>query len=35
MVRALTGDSYDKVVRETKVGENGSNIYDWDVGIAP
>ena len=35
MVRALTGDSYDKVVREAKVGENGSNTYDWDVGIAP
>lgn len=35
MVRTLTGDQYDETIREAKVGENGPETYDWDVGVAP
>jgi hypothetical protein len=35
MVRVLTGDAYDEMIKESLVGEDGPNTYDWDIGIAP
>lgn len=35
MVRALTGDMYEKTVTEARDGEDGPETYDWDCGIAP
>ena len=35
MVRVLTGDKYDILVREACAGEDGPNTYDWNIGIAP
>lgn len=34
MVRVLTGDKYEEWVR-TYVGEDETDPYEWDVGIAP
>ena len=35
MLRALTGDSYDKVIADYNMGEEGPETYEWDTGIAP
>lgn len=35
MVRVLTGDNYDDWVRRVKIGDEGPETYDWDVGIPP
>jgi hypothetical protein len=35
MVRALTGDEYDKTVKDACNGEDGPETYSWDVGIPP
>jgi hypothetical protein len=35
MVRALTGDNYERFVADARAGEDGPNTYAWDVGIAP
>lgn len=35
MVRTLSGDGYDELVREAKAGEDGTGTYGWDEGIAP
>lgn len=35
MVRALTGDCYQKWVKEQKASEDGPDTYGWDEGIAP
>ena len=35
MVRALTGDEYEKWRRDYEAGEYGPDTYYWDEGIAP
>ena len=35
MVRKLTGDKYEQVVRAAKHGEDGPDTYEWNEGIAP
>ncbi len=35
IVRALTGDDYDKFVADACDGEEGPDTYEWDEGIAP
>jgi hypothetical protein len=42
MVRALATDpddpdctNYEDIVREAKAGEDGTDTYEWSVGIAP
>ena len=35
MVRALTGNSYEQVVADACAGEDGTDTYEWSVGIAP
>jgi len=35
MVRALTGEGYDKWVEDFCAGEDGPDTYEWDTGIAP
>ena len=35
MVRLLTGDNYEQVIREACDGEDGPDTYEWDCGIAP
>jgi len=35
MVRSLSGNDYEKVVKEARSGEDGDNSYSWDEGIAP
>lgn len=35
MVRALSGDDYDRWVSEYRAGEDGPNTYEWDEGITP
>jgi len=35
IVRALTGDDYERVVAEACAGEDGPDTYTWDEGIAP
>jgi len=35
MVRVLTGPSYDDVITEHNIGEDGPNTYEWEVGIPP
>jgi hypothetical protein len=35
MVRALAGDDYAQIVAAAKAGEDGSETYPWDEGIAP
>jgi hypothetical protein len=35
MIRVLTGDDYDRIIAEYCDGEDGSNTYEHDVGIAP
>lgn len=35
MVRALSGDEYDSLIREACDGEDGPNTYGWDCGIPP
>ena len=35
MVRALTGDGYDKWVADACAGKDGPNTYEWNEGIAP
>jgi hypothetical protein len=35
MVRVLTGERYEEVVRLARSGEDGPDTYDWNEGIAP
>lgn len=35
MLRILAGDSYDSLVTQSCVGEDGPDTYGWDTGIAP
>lgn len=37
IVRVLAADSveYENIVSRARMGEDGPNTYDWDVGIAP
>ncbi len=35
MVRALAGDQYEKIVAESRAGEEVPESYNWDEGIAP
>lgn len=35
MVRSLSGNDYERVVKEARSGEDGENSYSWDEGIAP
>jgi len=35
IVKVLTGDDYDRIVAEAKIGEDGPETYEWNVGIAP
>lgn len=35
MVRALTGDDYEKWVTDHNAGEDGPATYEWDEGIPP
>lgn len=35
MIRILAGNKYDAIVAEACDGEDGSNTYIWDCGIAP
>ena len=35
VARALLDDGYEDWVAEMKDGEDGSDTYDWDEGIAP
>lgn len=35
MVRILSGEKYDNIVKEACCGEDGPKTYSWDVGIAP
>jgi len=35
MFRALTGDQYERIVKEARAGEDGPETYNWDEGIAP
>ena len=34
-IRILAGDNYDKIIAEYCDGEDGSETYEWDIGIAP
>lgn len=35
MVRTLTGDNYEEIVKQYCDGEDGENTYEWDCGVAP
>lgn len=35
IVRILAGDNYDNIIADACDGEDGTNTYDWDTGIAP
>lgn len=35
MVRILSGKKYKKIVKDACSGEDGSNTYYWNLGIAP
>lgn len=35
MVRALSGDKYDKLVADAMNGADGPNTYSWSIGIPP
>lgn len=35
MVRALSGDTYNRLIVNACDREDGPDTYDWDVGIAP
>jgi hypothetical protein len=35
MVRILSGDNYDILIKRFCDGEDGENTYYWDCGIAP
>ena len=35
IVRALTGDRYDKWISDYELGDSGPETYKWDEGIAP
>lgn len=34
-LRILCGEDYERVITESKAGEDGPNTYDWDEGVAP
>ena len=34
-VRALTGDSYDDIIRKANEGEDGPDTYEWECGTPP
>lgn len=35
IIRILTGENYEDVIKHYRQGENGEHTYDWDCGIAP
>ncbi len=35
IVRTLLGDDYEKWVAAQKMGLDGPDTYDWDIGISP
>lgn len=35
MVRKLAAEDYERVVADARAGEDGSETYTWDEGIAP
>lgn len=35
MLRALTGDDYDRIITDYCTGSDGPDTYWWDEGIAP
>jgi hypothetical protein len=35
MVRILAGEEYERIIVDAKAGEDGSETYGWDEGIAP
>ena len=35
IVRMLTGDKYEEVIKTYKDGVDGPETYSWDTGIAP
>ena len=35
MIRALTGDDYESVIKTACMGEDGPDTYGWDCGLAP
>lgn len=35
MVRILSGEKYEQIVREACDGEDGPDTYSWETGIAP
>lgn len=35
MVRILSGDTYEELIRLANDGEDGPNTYEWDEGIPP
>ena len=35
MIRILSGDHYDRFVKDACLGEDGANTYSWDEGVAP
>lgn len=35
IVRVLTGEGYERLIREANDGEDGPDTYSWNTGIAP
>lgn len=35
VVRALTGEEYERWVKDACNGEDGPDTYEWDIGIPP
>jgi hypothetical protein len=35
IVRTLTGDNYDEIVKKARAGEDGPDTYSWHCGVAP
>jgi hypothetical protein len=35
VLRVLTGDNYQQVIKDYCMGEDGPDTYSWDEGIAP
>ena len=35
IVRKLSGDRYEQIVKDAKAGEDGPDTYSWEEGIAP
>lgn len=35
VIRILSADRYDQIVKDSCDGEDGPNTYSWDCGVAP